>query len=149
VERRSGLLSDKGAEVHAATQMRERRIFLDPELRGAELRRIVVHELFHFIWLRLGNPARREWEALLMAEKARGELGWSSEWRKRELTPRDRLDRSRKWREYACESFCDTAAWAYAGLTRHDEFTLGLKARGQREAWFRRLVERSEHGLRL
>ena len=149
VERRARLLSGKGAEVHAATAMRERRILLDRALRGAELRRILVHELFHFVWLRLGNASRHEWETLLLTEKAHGELGWSAEWRKRELTSPDRDGRSRKWREYACESFCDSAAWIYAGLARHDEFTLGLKARRRRAAWFRRLVKRSEHGLRL
>ena len=118
--------------------MRERLMLLDPALRGAELRRIVVHELFHFVWLRLGNPKRREWETLLRLETARGELGWSAEWRKLELAPKDRARRTRRWREYACESFCDTAAWVYAGLKRHSEFTLSSRARARRAAWFKR-----------
>ncbi len=51
----------------------------------AEFPRIFVHEVAHFIWLRLGNPARLRYEDLVRAEiaaGARGELGWSAEWRK-------------------------------------------------------------------
>ncbi|MCU1327875.1 MAG: hypothetical protein JWN34_3245, partial [Bryobacterales bacterium] len=52
----------------------------------------MVHELFHFVWVRLGNPRRKEWESLLRAEweaRAKGETGWSAEWRKRELKQKD------------------------------------------------------------
>ena len=28
---------------------------------------------------------------------------------------RDIAGRTRHWREYCCESFCDTAAWLYSG----------------------------------
>ena len=63
---------------------------LDQELerQPRELARILVHELFHFAWVRLGNPARRSYEALVREEwkqRARGELGWSAESRKRAL----------------------------------------------------------------
>jgi hypothetical protein len=97
----------------------------------------VLHEFFHFVWVRLGNPRRQVWEALLLGEResrARGEAGWSAEWRKGELTDRDVSERSRKWREYCCESFCDTASFAVGGHT--GEVTLSGKRRKARLAWF-------------
>jgi hypothetical protein len=125
--------------------MRDRSIVIDQSLLShpAELRRIVTHELFHFVWSHLGNPARREWEALLAAEcaeGARGELGWSAEWRKVELTPRDRRLRSRRWRDYACESFCDTAAWLLTGARPHEEATLATRRARRRAQWFTELI---------
>jgi hypothetical protein len=133
-----------GQSVHAASSLRERRIVFDRALlkNPAELRRIVTHELFHFAWARLGNPARQEWESLLAAEvraRARGELGWSAEWRKRELTPGDRRTRNLRWREYVCESFCDTAAWLLTGARPHDEATLAARHAVRRAEWFVRL----------
>ncbi len=133
----------RGKEVHAGSFMRKRVIVLDAALlhRPGELVRILLHELFHFIWLRAGNPRRRSWERLLASEMrvgACGELGWSSEGPKSLLATLDVRDRSRRWREYACESFCDTAAWLYAGLRRHDEFTLAARFRPARREWFRR-----------
>jgi hypothetical protein len=71
-----------------------------------------------------------------LAARVRGELGWSAEWRKLALTGRDVTLRSARWRRYACESFCDTAAWVFAGLKAHDEFTLALRCRARRRAWF-------------
>jgi hypothetical protein len=114
-------------------------IVLDMELRSnpREHERIVLHELFHFVWVRLGNPHRLAWEALLFAEResrARGEAGWSAEWRKRELSDKDVSARSRRWREYCCESFCDTAAFAIGG--NDDESTLSRKRLAARAAWF-------------
>jgi len=105
-----------------------------------EFARIFVHELFHFAWLRLGNARRRSYENVVAGELRRGErgeLGWSAEWRKKRLTARDRRERTRKWREYCCESFCDTAAWMYAGVHKHAEFTLGAAGRVRRREWFR------------
>jgi hypothetical protein len=67
---------------------------------------------------------------------ARGELGWSAEWRKRALAPADLAARTRRWREYCCESFCDTAAWLFAGLPGHSEFTLAGRWRERRRRWF-------------
>jgi hypothetical protein len=122
----------------AATSIPKRLILLDREVlqhRG-DFERILVHEVFHFAWLRLSNEERWSWERLLQSERATGELGWSAEWRKRELTSADRAGRSRKWRLYACESFCDSAAWLYSGIGRHDEFTLPARARNQRRRWF-------------
>ena len=137
---------ERGRPVHAGTFLRRRLIVLDRALLDAprELARILAHELFHFVWLRLGNPSRREWEKLLAAEiraGAAGELGWSAEWRKGELRRPDRARRTRRWREYACESFCDTAAWLLCG-GRHTQFTLGKQARAARRAWFCNLLSR-------
>lgn len=104
-----------------------------------EFDRIFVHELFHFVWFRLGNQRRWSFEALLRAEllsRARGEMGWSAEWRKRALQPGDADRRARRWREYVCESFCDTATWLYSGTHSHPEYTLALRFRERRSRWF-------------
>ena len=42
------------------------------------LRLIIIHELFHFVWIRLGNKGRTQFSELLRDEykhRARGELG--------------------------------------------------------------------------
>ncbi len=130
----------------AATHIPRRRILLDAGLlaQRGEFERILVHEIFHFVWVRLSNQTRRSWEGVLAAELAgrvRGELGWSSEWRKNKLqngklTRGDVRLRTPAWRRYVCESFCDTAAWLCAGLRRHDEFTLPAVPRRTRRRWF-------------
>ena len=130
-------LRDRRGPVHAGSFLRERRIALD--CTRAEFPRIFVHEVAHFIWLRLGNPARRSYEDVVRAEiaaRAGGELGWSAEWRKDALRAEDIAGRTRRWREYCCESFCDTAAWLYCGIERHEEFTLGARWRRGRRTWF-------------
>jgi hypothetical protein len=130
-------LRDRRGPVHAGSFLRERRIAFD--CSPAEFPRIFVHELFHFVWLRLGNPPRHAWEAFLrreLREGARGEWGWSAEWRKQELRPSDVHARSRRWREYACESFCDTAARLYSGVRRHSEYSLEKRFGAARRAWF-------------
>jgi hypothetical protein len=139
---RGGKLAPKGVAVHAATFLRERRIILDQALlrRPRELRRIFVHELLHFAWWKLGNPRRLDWESLLAREiraKARGELGWSAEIRKHALTDRDIPERTRAWREYCCESFCDTGASILFEGKKHEEFTLAARFRIRRQSWFR------------
>jgi hypothetical protein len=132
-----------GEPVHAGSFIRKRRIVLDRELEHQpnELARILVHELFHFAWVRLGNPARRSYESLVRHEwdrRARGELGWSAELRKRALLERSlRASGAAPWREYVCESFCDTAAWIYSGVRRHPEYTLATRHRNRRAEWFR------------
>ena len=134
-------LRDRRGPVHGGSFLRERRIALD--CTRAELPRIFVHEAAHFIWLRLGNPRRLSYEALLrgeIAQNAGGELGWSAEWRKNALSAEELLDRSRRWREYCCESFCDTSAWLYSGMSRHPEFTLATRWRNRRKLWFSRTV---------
>lgn len=139
VRYRSGLRDTAGNPAHAATFIRQRLIVLDTALKQSpdEHQRILLHEFFHFVWVRLGNPRRLAWEALLRTDRAKnalGEAGWSSEWRKDKLSADDAGTRSRRWREYCCESFCDTGAWMYG--THVSEVTLshsGLRARAK---WF-------------
>jgi hypothetical protein len=133
-------LKDRHGPVHAGSFLRQRRIALS--CGAPELSRILVHEVFHFVWLRLGNPLRNEWQAVLRRELTagvRGEMGWSAEWRKQKLQPHDVAARSRRWREYCCESFCDTAAWIYAGGA-HPEFTLARRGCAWRHTWFTRAI---------
>jgi hypothetical protein len=139
----------RGEEVLAGSLVRRREIVLDAALlsHSCEFVRILLHELFHFAWVRAGNPLRRSYELLLAAELrrgARGELGWSAEYRKRLLTPEDARHRTRQWREYACESFCDTGAWRFAGLPSHAEFTLAARYRAARRAWLRQALSTPE-----
>jgi hypothetical protein len=142
----------------AATSIPRRLILLDAELLRTrdDFDRILVHEIFHFAWVRLSNQTRRGWEAVLQSELnpraardvsrhelgrgelGRGELGWSAEWRRQKLARTDPASRSPAWRRYACESFCDSAAWLYAGLRDHDEFTLAPLYRRRRRTWFQR-----------
>jgi hypothetical protein len=129
-----------GEEVYAGSLMPARHMEVDSSLLDspAEFARIFIHEIFHFVWLRAGNQRRRSYELVLESEwrsRARGELGWSAERRKRMLAPGDIRQRTRKWREYACESFCDTAAWAFSPVARHSEFTLKGRFRTARRAW--------------
>jgi hypothetical protein len=127
----------------AATSIPRRRILLDAEVLRSrdDFERILIHELFHFAWVRLSNERRRDWERVLAREfalRAAGELGWSAEWRKAKLTRSDARLRTPRWRRYVCESFCDTAAWRFAGLRDHDEFTLAQRFRRIRRQWFGR-----------
>ena len=254
---RGRLLSEDeetGQPVFAGSFLRKREIVLDSALLddAGERARILLHELFHFVWLRLGNPGRREWSLVLEREfssRARGELGWSSEWRKRALLAadcggplpygrgseggrgdanrrnggnwssggnrsndanrssganrssevsrsvgvsrfgganqsgganqgdganrsgganrgvgeargcanspnvsdpllsRDRKGADRHWRDYVCESFCDTSAWMYADIERHDEFTLAPRWTSKRRGWFEKQF--SERTVRI
>jgi hypothetical protein len=140
IERVRGLRDRRGA-AHAGSFLRERRIAFD--CAASEFPRIFVHEVFHFVWLRLGNAGRRSYERLIEAELragASGELGWSAEWRKQALVPGDAAGRTRRWREHCCESFCDTAAWMYAGIRRHREFTLTGSFRRRRRGWFEEIL---------
>ena len=132
-----------GQPVYAGSYIRKREIVLDRELKQhpGELARILTHELFHFAWVRLGNPARRSFENILRQElkqHAHGELGWSAESRKSVFAraPRSNSHYPLPWREYICESFCDTAAWLYSGVRRHGEFTLGARYKKRRAGWF-------------
>lgn len=125
----------------AGASIPQRMILLDAAVlaRRGEFERILIHELFHFAWVRLSNQKRVAWEQVLAGElrkRVKGELGWSAEWRKEILTLADARLRSPKWRRYACESFCDSAAWMFAGLRAHDEFTLAAASRRERRRWF-------------
>jgi hypothetical protein len=139
----------------AATSIPRRLILIDSQtlLAPGDFERILVHEIFHFAWPRLSNQTRWSWEDLLRSEfraRATGELGWSAEWRKEKL--KDKLARTDRaqilslpaalpstpaWRRYACESFCDSAAWLFSGLRDHEEFTLAPRFRRLRTRWFR------------
>ena len=129
----------------AASCIPRRLILLDAEvlaLRG-DFERILMHEIFHFAWVRLPNATRLGWERLLAGELEHdipGELGWSAEWRKSKLRGSDRRQRSPAWRRYACESFCDTAAWLFADVPTHEEFTLRHRACQARRTWFLREI---------
>jgi hypothetical protein len=131
-----------GTAIYAAAFIRQRRIVLESALlsRPSRLRLILTHELFHFVWARLGNKARREFAVLLRRELkagARGELGESSSVRKAALTNTDRLRGStERWREYVCESFCDTAAWFYSAHPDCADFTLSRRWKTIRRRWF-------------
>lgn len=129
-----------GTAVHAASFIRTRKMVLEPELcrQPDELARIFTHELFHFAWPRLGNPRRRRWEQLLLEERrehARGETGWSSQWRKEVLSRRQLNVHSRLWRDYLAESFCDSGARCYSGVESHPEFTLAPRFLLRRRRW--------------
>jgi hypothetical protein len=133
--------ASRGREVHAGSFLRQRKIVLDSALKKQprELERILMHELFHFAWLRLGNSKRWSYEELLRSEfenRVKGELGWSAERAKTALTSGEAIRRTRRWREYVCESFCDSGAWVFAGSRRHEEFTLPAAAGRVRRGWF-------------
>jgi hypothetical protein len=137
-------LRDRRGAVHAGSFLRPRCIAFD--CTSLEFARIFAHELFHFVWLRAGNPARRSYEELVKGEclaGVPGELGWSAEWRKQKLAAGDVRARTRRWREYCCESFCDAAAWLYSGTGSHPEFTLPARLRPGRRIWFAGFVKRA------
>ena len=139
-----------GEPIHAGTHIPKRIVILDSDLttEPPELARILIHEVFHFAWVRLGNARRASYAELLGEEfrrGARGELGWSAEYRKLDLARECGRDGGvaghPKWREYVCESFCDTAAWRYSKIVEHDEFTLRPRYRKTREKWFVELFD--------
>jgi hypothetical protein len=125
---------------HAATFIPRRLILLDRGVLAnkGDFERILIHEIFHFAWVRLSNQTRLDWGNLLASERGPGELGWSAEWRKLKLNKSDARERSPRWRRYTRESFCDSAAWMFAQLEDHDEFTLSAKSRRARKAWFQK-----------
>ena len=119
---------------------------LDTELLGRPrlLRLILLHEIFHFAWVRLGNRKREEFADLLRRELrhgARGEIGESSGLHKEDVLHRGPEFNLRLWRDYVCEAFCDTAAWLYAGGRRQSDDGLAARWRIRRERWFRAAFE--------
>lgn len=132
--------SSRGSAVYAGSFLRRRQIVLDEQMLRTPhvLERIFVHEVFHFVWARLGNPLRYAWGDAMATELERGdrgELGWSAESLKMLLRPRDMEQRTLRWRGYICESFCDTAGWLYGSPGRYAEMTLGRAARSIRRRW--------------
>ncbi|MCH7979659.1 MAG: hypothetical protein IH935_11885, partial [Acidobacteria bacterium] len=141
------------SRTHAVSFIPERYVVLDAALfhRRVELGRILYHELCHFLWPRLGNPSREKFAALLVREFRQGiagELGYSAEWRKANLTAGEKGKRrkdflGRPWREYVCESFCDTGSFVLLDRERrrnHSEYTLSGMARERRCSHWSRLV---------
>ena len=127
-----------GSEVYAAAFLRKRQIVLEAGLLSNEpaFRMILIHELFHFVWPRLGNSARQEFKNILFEEQkkgARGELGESSSVKKELIRAGGS---GALWRDYVCESFCDTAAWLYSGTNEDALFTLKRRWRERRQRWF-------------
>ncbi len=142
----------KGTSVRAGSFLRKRTIVLDQSLVRTPhlLGRIFIHEVFHFVWLRLGTPLRESYAGLIGAELERGatgELGWSAESRKDRLDPKDPDTRTRRWREYLSESFCDTGGWLYGGAARYAERTLAREFRERRRSWMRDHVESRTLGI--
>lgn len=135
-------VAGEDARMHAASFVPRRHIVIDEDLlrRRRELARILYHEVFHFVWARLGNPLRQSYEELLKrewAEGARGELGWSAEQSKLNLSSGCVRRRTPRWADYVCESFCDSAAWfCLRGRHSHPEWTLKPRFRERRRRWF-------------
>ena len=130
---------ERGKAVHAASFLRERRIVLEDTLieNPSLLRLLLTHEIFHFVWIRLSNGSRREFEQALHREhraRTTSELGESSAVARELLQAGDEAQRSLRWRSYVCESFCDTAAWAYGGLKCYRYFRLAPEWRKRRAA---------------
>ncbi len=137
----------KGTAVYAAAFIRERRIVLESTLRPRKLRLILTHEVFHFVWARLGNALRCAFAALLhkeLQEGARGELGESAGIKKQKLASgKCQKAMGRIWRDYVCESFCDTAAWLYSGCVQAPEYQLATRWKALRRGWFHSVFEQS------
>lgn len=143
--------SDLGAPVHAAAFIRKRVVVLETDLFSEpdRLRLILTHELFHFVWVRLNNSQRLTFASLLADEKrgrAKGEMGESAGVKKQLLQEQSSLNpSSRLWREYVCESFCDSAAALFSGIAANEHFTLAQRWAGRRYEW---LLCTGEHGWR-
>jgi hypothetical protein len=137
--------SPKGDAVYAGSFLRKRKIVLDEQMLRTPrvLERIFVHEVFHFVWSKLGAGLRSSYEQLVMEEidnGVLGELGWSAESMKLQLSKSDCIDRTRKWKDYICESFCDSAGWLFGTARQYSEMTLGRAERDARRRWFREHV---------
>jgi len=138
--------SHKGDAVYAGSFLRKRRIVLEEQMLKTPriLERIFVHEVFHFVWSRLGRELRDAYEKLILGEfhrEVRGELGWSAESMKLKLSSADRRARNRRWKDYLCESFCDTAGWMFGTANRYSEMTLDRVSRDERRRWMREYIE--------
>lgn len=134
----------RGTPVHAASFIRARRIILDDKLLEdtSALRWMLTHELFHFVWVRLGNRIRESFNGVIQAEhirQARGEIGESASAAKDRLKPNQGT--GRVWREYVCEAFCDTAAYAFSGAATTPRFGLRPRWIRIRTAWLQQAID--------
>jgi hypothetical protein len=137
---RRGKLDERGAEVHAASFLHRRLIILDQELLRdkRDCERILAHEIFHFVWWK-APAVRKKYGSLIRQEFVAGtpgEMGWSADWRKQALHPNDVRNNSRRFRDYVCESFCDSCACLLLEISRHHEITLPPSARKTRRHFF-------------
>lgn len=143
--------SHSGGHTHAASFIPQRYIIFRRELfrRRVELGRIAYHEFCHFVWPGLGNSKRRLFASLLeqeFREGLAGELGHSSAARKEKLREPRRAGLAaspRAWRDYACESFCDTGSFVLLGKerrARHSEYSLNAAACKRRSRFWSALV---------
>jgi hypothetical protein len=138
--------SHKGDAVYAGSFLRRRSIVLEQQMVKTPrvLERIFVHEVFHFVWSRLPRQLRESYDRLIREELKRsvkGELGWSAESMKLALTTEDIADGNRRWKDYLCESFCDTAGWMYGSASRYTEMTLDRRSRDLRRRWVEEHLE--------
>lgn len=134
--------SSKGKSVYAGSFLRRRTITLDDcLLRTPRVwERIFAHEVGHFIWSRLPAALRESYTQLVHGEirqGERGELGWSAESIKLRLLPADPLLGNTRWKNYVCESFCDTAGWVFGSARTYAELTLPAGLRELRRDWCR------------
>jgi hypothetical protein len=132
--------SQKGNSVYAGCLLRKRKITLDDSLLRTPgvWERIFAHEVAHFIWSRMHPELRQSYEQMIREELrkgAPGELGWSSESIKLRLIRADLLKCSSRWRNYLCESFCDTTGWMFSRARRYAELTLPAAFRERRRDW--------------
>ena len=140
-----------GTPVHAAAFIRKRVVVLETDLflQTDRLRLILIHEMFHFVWVRLSNGQRRTFADLLLDERrgrARGEMGESADVKKRLIQEKLPFDgSSRLWRDYVCESFCDSAAVFFSGVRDRQHCTLAERWAKRRYQW---LAHTGEQGWR-
>jgi hypothetical protein len=143
--------ADIGTPVHAAAFIRKRIVVLETGLLAQtdRLRLILIHEVFHFVWVRLGNGQRQAFADLLADElraKARGEVGESAGVKKRLFQEQSSFAVPlRLWRDYVCESFCDSAAAFFSGVVDKEHCTLAARWAKRRYEW---LVRAGEQGWR-
>ena len=121
-----------GDEIFAASFLARREIVFALELLddASALVEVFAHEIYHFVWRRLGNVERANWAALLGGEAVPKHAGLSSQLR---FETFQNSGKDRHWKDYVCEAFCDTAG----ALTRSH-----AKISPQREQWFERLKKR-------
>ncbi len=150
---RGQLLSseERGTPVYAASFIRRRCIVLDSALLATPrlLRAILVHELSHFVWVRLSNLSRNQFSLLIQQEhgsKARGEVGESASVHKLALSSSWASGHARLWRNYICESFCDTSAAVFVPDAPRPRPHLSLRWLRIRCEWLR---QQSRDGWRL
>ncbi len=112
--------------------MDRREIVFDADLlsHAPDFVNIVAHEIYHFVWRRLGNRERKDWSLLLGGEKRPTHAGLSSQlryeaWRE--------SGGERHWSAYLCEAFCDSAA----ALTSPNS-----RISPHRRRWFGRLMKK-------